>query len=432
MKILVLSRGVVGKGMASPGVRSYHTARVLAEQIPEAEVTLSVPNEPDIESPHPRLKIVQHGTTLNGFRQMLQADIIVSRNFPPMVVPLFFKKRLALDFFTPFFIEWMELSKRLTRRGQRNLWVASNRHYSDSQLTLADFVFCSNERQRDLWIGAMATLGLVSPEVYGKDDRLAHLVSVVPYGVQSGSPEHKEQVLKGVVPGINPGDKVVIWNGLIVEWFDADTVIRAMAEVSKTRDDVKLFFLGTNHPDFVTSVEAPPVQRAMELSRQLGVFDRSVFFNVGWVPYKEIGNYLSEADIGICASYQNLESRYAFRTRFMDLFWAELPIVSTTGDVLADRIANDPLGVAVTPGDSSAMANAILRLVEDQEFYGQCVSNMAAMKEELRWERVLQPLIEFCRSDEEWAVPKRQRIVPLVRRTLAYLIQKSLVPIARW
>ncbi|MCH8161501.1 MAG: hypothetical protein IIB88_06365, partial [Chloroflexi bacterium] len=112
--------------------------------------------------------------------------------------------------------------------------------------------------------------------------------------------------------------------------------------------------------------------------------------------------------------------------------WAELPIVSTTGDVLADRIANDPLGVAVTPGDSSAMAKAILRLVEDQEFYAECVSNMAPMKEELRWERVLQPLIEFCRSDEEWAVPKRQRIVPLLRRTLAYLIEKSLVPIARW
>ena len=432
MKILVLSRGVVGKGMASPGVRSYHTARVLAEQIPEAEVTLSVPNEPDIESPHPRLKIVRTGGTLSGFRQMLQADVIVSRNFPPVVVPLFFKKRLALDFFTPFFIEWMELSKRLTRRGQRNLWVASNRHYSDSQLTLADFVFCSNERQRDLWIGAMATLGLISPEIYGKDDKLAHLVSVVPYGVQSGGPEHKEQVLKGVIPGINPGDKVVIWNGLIVEWFDADTVIRAMAEVSKSRDDVKLFFLGTNHPDFVTSVEAPPVQRAMALSKELGIYDRSVFFNVGWVPYKDIGNYLSEADIGICAGYQNLESRYAFRTRFMDLFWAEVPIVTTTGDVLADRIAKDPLGEAIVPGDHAAMAKAILRLVEDQEFYDECVSNMAAMKEELRWERVLEPLIEFCRSDEEYAQPKRQRFIPLLRRTLAYLIEKSLVPIARW
>ena len=126
-----------------------------------------------------------------------------------------------------------------------------------------------------------------------------------------------------------------------------------------------------------------------------------------------------------------MESRYAFRTRFMDLFWAEVPIVTTTGDVLADRIAKDPLGEAVVPGDHVAMAKAILRLVEDQEFYDECVSNMAAMKEELRWERVLEPLIEFCRSDEEYAQPKRQRFIPLLRRTLAYLIEKSLVPIAR-
>jgi glycosyltransferase involved in cell wall biosynthesis len=432
MKVLVQSRGVVGKGMASPGVRSFHTARVLAEQLPEAEVTLSVPNQPDIESPHPRLKLEPYGGTRHGFRQMQDADVIVSRNFPPMVVPLFMEKKLALDFFTPFFIEWMELSKRIGRKGQRNMWVSSNRHYSDMQLTLADFVFCSNERQRDLWVGAMSSLGLVTPEVYEKDDKLEHLVSVIPYGVQSGSPQHKEQVLKGVIPGINPDDKVVIWNGLIVEWFDADTVVRAMAKVAEKRPDVKLFFLGTNHPDFVTSVDAPPVVRAMNIAKEFGIFDKNVFFNVGWVPYEDIGNYLTESDIGICAGYQNLESRYSFRTRFMDLFWSELPIVCTTGDVLADHIAKDPLGVAVAPGDADAMAAGILRLVEDQAFYDQCAGNMPAIKEELSWERTLQPLVDFCRDDEMWAVPKKDRLVPLLRRTAAYLGQKSLVPFARW
>jgi len=426
MKILVLSRGVVGRDMASPGIRCYHMARVLAEQLPEAQVTLAVPNEPDIPSPHPRLRIVRYRSQWASLLQMFRHDTIISRNFPPHMIALFLHKRLVLDFFTAFFIEWMELSKRFPNLRQRKLWMASNRHYSDSQLTLADYLFCSNERQRDLWVGALSALGLIIPRMYDRDSTLRRLIDVVPYGVQSGRPQHTRQVLKGVVPGIRETDKVLIWNGLLVEWFDAQTVIRAMAQVSRVRDDVKLFFLGTQHPDFVTSVEARPVREAIDLSKQLGVYERSVFFNVGWVPYHDIGNFLSEADIGICAGFDNLEARYAFRTRFVDLFWAELPIICTRGDVLAERVEHDPLGIVVPPGDVEALAAAILRLVDDHDFYQSCRCNMPAMKEEMSWERVLAPLVEFCRSGRSIAVPKRQRLLPLLRRSAAYLVEKTL------
>ena len=426
MKILVLSRGVVGRDMASPGIRCYHIARVLAEQIPEAQVTLSAPNEPDISSPHPRLRMVRCSSPWDSFLQMLRHDIIISRNFPPHMIALFLHKRVVLDFFTAFFIEWMELSKRFPEMGLRRLWMASNRHYSDLQLTLADYLFCSNERQRDMWVGAMSALGLISPPMYDQDSTLRRLIDVVPYGVQPGRPDHTRQVLKGVVPGIRETDKVLIWNGLVVEWFDAQTVVRAMARVSRVRDDVKLFFLGTQHPDFVTSVEARPVREAIELSKQLGVYERSVFFNIGWVPYREIGNYLTEADIGVCAGFDNLEARYAFRTRFVDLFWAELPIVCTGGDVLAERVGSDPLGIVVPPGDDEAFAAAIVRLVEDREFYERCRGNMPAIKEELSWERVLAPLVEFCRNGRSIAVPKGRRLLPLLRRSVAYLVERTL------
>ncbi len=426
MKILVLSRGVVGRDMASPGIRCYHIARVLAEQLPEAQVTLSAPNEPDIPSPHPRLRLVRYRSQWASLLQMLRHDIIISRNFPPHVIALFPRKRLALDFFTAFFIEWMELSKRFPNLRQRRLWMASNRHYSDSQLTMADYLFCSNEQQRDLWVGALSALGLITPRTYDRDSTLRRLIDVVPYGVQPGRPEHARQVLKGVVPGIRETDKVLIWNGLLVEWFDAKTVIRAMAEVSRVRDDVKLFFLGTEHPDFVTSIEAQPVREAIDLSKQLGVYERSVFFNVDWVPYREIGNFLTEADIGVCAGFDNLEARYAFRTRFVDLFWAELPIICTRGDVLAERVEREPLGIAVPPGDVKAFAAAILRLVDDGDFYRGCRRNMPAIKEEMSWERVLAPLVEFCRDGRSIAAPKRQRLLPLLCRSAAYLVEKTL------
>lgn len=427
LKILVVGRAVVGKDMASPGVRSYHIARVLAEQIPDAEVTLSAPNEPDIESPHERMKIVRSSNALDGFRRMLRHDVIISRNFPLYAVALPLNKRLALDYFTPFWIEWMELSKRFNSLDDRTMWMSSNRHYIDAQLTLADYIFCANERQRDVCIGALSMLNLVSPTRYNHDVMLKKLVGVVPYGVQPGGVTHDKKVLKGVVPGIKETDRVVIWNGLIVEWFDTETVIRAIAEVSKVRDDIKLFFLGTNHPDKVTHADSPVVQRAMQLAEELGLLNKSVFFNVGWVPYQEIGNYLAESDIGVCAGFDNIEARYAFRTRFLDLFWAGLPTVCTIGDVLAERIQDAPLGVAVPPGDAKAFGDGILKLVEHQEFYQQCRDNTASERTELSWDRVLEPLVEFCRSGASSAVPKRKRIFPAVRRTMAYLIQRTLV-----
>jgi glycosyltransferase involved in cell wall biosynthesis len=327
-RILVYARGAVGSSMGSPGVRAYHMARVLAEQLPGTAVTLATPNTPDIEAPHPRVRFATYANPWAGLRHVLQHDIIICRNFPPGFALLFPQKRLVLDFYAYFFIEWLSMARqRIPDRRRRRVWGAANRYYLDFQLTMADYIACAEHRQRDAWIGALAALGLVPPRTYERDRTLRRLIDVVPYGVQPGSPRPTRRVLKGVIPGIRETDTVLVWNGSIMEWFDAKTVIRAMAKVSAQRDDIKLFFLGTEHPDWVTGVLLSPPREAVELSRNLGLTDRSVFFNVGWVPYAEIGNYLAEADLGVCAGFDSAEERYAFRTRYVDCFWAELPIV---------------------------------------------------------------------------------------------------------
>ncbi len=429
-KILVLSRGVVGRNMASTGIRSYHLARVLAEQLPEAQVTLAVPNEPDIPSPHERVRMVRQGNPLRILRLMFQSDLIIAREFPPYAIALFFHKRFVLDVYAALFIEWLTLSMRVLDPSQRRLWYTSRRHFLMMQLTLADYISCSDERQRDLWIGALSIAGLIPPRTYDRDTTLRRLIDVAPYGVQSGRPRKGRRVLKGVVPGIRKTDKVVIWNGSIMEWLDAETVIRAMAEVSRVRDDVKLYFLGVEHPDFVTGLLFHLPQQAVKLSEELGLYDRYVFFKSGWVPYNEIGDYLAEADIGVCTGFDSLEARYAYRTRFVDLFWAQLPIVCTEGDVLAERVAQDPLGVVVPERDVQAVASGILRLVDDKEFYRRCKSNLLAVKKELSWERVLAPIVEFARNPESIAADKRERLLPLLRRATAYELSRGLEKIA--
>jgi len=414
VKILVFSRGVVGEAMGSTGVRAYHIARVLADQLPDAEVTLSVPNDAPASTMLANVNIVSHANPRDGFQQMREHDILISRDFPPYATALFFQKTFILDLYVAFPIEWNALSQRIPDPTRRRLWMEARRHHIEAQLTLADHIVCSDDRQRDFWVGALMTLGLVAPQTYECDRTLHRFISVAPYGVQPGSPQSERPVLKGVVPGIRETDTVLIWNGSIMEWFDAATVIRAMAEVAKVRDDVKLFFLGLEHPDFVTGLLFDPPRDAIALSEQLGLRDRTVFFHQDWVPYGEIGAYLAEADIGVCAGYDSMETHYAFRTRFVDLFWADLPIVCTRGDVLAGRVERDGLGVVVDPGDAAGFAKSVITLVEEEEFYGRCRANMAATKDELRWERTLAPLVDFCREGQSIASPKRLRLPQLL------------------
>jgi glycosyltransferase involved in cell wall biosynthesis len=420
MKVLVISRGVVGRDMGSSGVRSYHIARVLAEQLPDAEVTLAVPNEPNIPSPHKRMRIVRISGAREGARAVREHDVILGRDLPPYTFPFFNSKTFVLDLYAVLPIEWMAISHRLLHAPDRKVWTTYAQHYVNLQLTMADYVLCSSEEQRDVWVGALASLGMIVPTTYDRDPTLRSLIDVAPYGVRPNPPAHGRNVLKGVVPGIREDDKVLIWNGSIVEWFDSDTVIRAVAKIAEVRDDVKLFFLGTEHPDLVTGMLLDPPRKAVALAQELGVYDRSVFFNVGWVPYDETAGYLLEADIGVCAGFDNVEARVAFRTRYVDLFWAELPVVCTRGDALAVRIREAGAGAVTTPGDVAGFAAAVLRLLDDRTQYERARCASAALKSELTWERSLQPLLAFLRAGQSIAPAKTERRAAFAQRVVKY------------
>jgi hypothetical protein len=130
------------------------------------------------------------------------------------------------------------------------------------------------------------------------------------------------------------------------------------------------------------------------LARELGLEGRRVHFHDGWVPYAERGAWLLDADLGVSAHPAHLESRFAFRTRIVDYLWAGLPVVTTGGDALGELVRARGLGRTVAPGDAEAFAAACAQLLD-----GGAAAERAAARtvaEELRWERVVEPLREFC------------------------------------
>jgi glycosyltransferase involved in cell wall biosynthesis len=421
-RILIMSRGAVGTHMSSPGIRAYYMAQVLAKNVPDAQVTLAVPNKTNKPRDLPGVRVVTY-RTLSAMRLIAQNDIIITSAFMPNFLPFFKDKLFVADLFSQYFVEWMELTKSESSGHKQEVWMDKNRAYLAMQLTLADFILCANERQRDSYIGSMSALGLIDPQSYDKDDSLRRYIDIAPHGVRAEQPEHTEKVVKGVFSGIRETDKLLIWNGGTVAWYDPTTFLHAMHEISKERDDIKALFLGTFYPDLSAFLGyGERFQSAFQLAKDLGLYQRTVFFEFGWVPHRDVQNYLIESDIGVCTYFDTLETHFSHRTRFVDLFWAELPIICTHGDILAQDVEDRQLGIVVPESDATAVANAIRRLADDTDFYEQCRQNLRAMNPCLSWDVTLQNLVRFCTEGESSAVSKADRFLPLLSRVAEYML----------
>jgi glycosyltransferase involved in cell wall biosynthesis len=400
--------------MASPGIRSFNHARVLQDALPDANVTLAFPEsaQGDLDPATVDFRVVRFdASSLNALAR--GQDVIIGARFPLKMLPGS-RARLVLDLYTPFFTEWMEMTKRDPGESHRRSWLDMKRRDLVLQMAMADLVLCSNGRQRDLLVGMMGTMGLMTPQDYLSDPTLDGMIKVAPLGMRAARPTPGEPLLRGARPGFGPDDFIMIWNGIIVEWYDLELLVRAVHRVAQTKPHVRLFFMGTEHPDShgskpLMGLGGGATRAAMALAEELGILDKHVFFNFTWASNEETQQYLLESDIGVCTYFDSLETRYSFRVRYLDLFWAALPIVCTRGDVIAEMVDRRTLGVTVPEGDLDGLTAAIDRLATDKRFRATCHKNLQTVRREYTWERTLAPLVEWCGSPPSGPVRRQAR-----------------------
>jgi len=398
MTILLISSDTVDMKMAGPGIRYWEFAQQLSQ---DHKVILLTPNVTALS--HPRVRVLRH--TRHTLRSALrQADVIVTQGYLYAIAPLILShKPLVVDLYDPLPIELLEHHAHLSLNAAQ---LSQSYCVARTKLLLqrGDFFLYSHERQRDYWLGMLTAVGRVKHQRYRSDPNFSALFGCVPYGLNERPPAHTRTVLRG-----NAGlfakqvvftdtDTIVLWGGGLWKWFDPGAVIRAMADISAMRRDIKLVFLGgqSSATDATAVNIAYSRTEAITLSRQLGVENQTVFFNDDWVPFQERQNYLLEANLGISTHGESLETRLAFRTRLLDYLWAELPIITTTGDYLSDLVARHQLGITVAPGNVRQIRDAILRLTDDRQFAFQCRDNIRRIRPQFAWNEVIRPLAEFC------------------------------------
>ncbi|HEY0735711.1 MAG TPA: glycosyltransferase [Herpetosiphonaceae bacterium] len=413
-RVLILSSDPLYQNLAGPGIRAVEMARYLAQS---CYVTLAAPDQADVAIPNVECVAFKRHDQEAVQHLASHAEVLIVQGFALFFYPALkaLHKVLIVDLYDPFHLENLELHTK-GDPAEAQARTAGDLAILNEQLRVGDFFICASERQRDFWLGALGSMGRLSPESYTHDPTFRSLIDVVPFGLEPTPPAYERKVIKGVLPGISADDTLMLWGGGIWDWLDPLTVIRAMAILRERRPDVKLFFMGYHHPNPADVPVMAMYDRAVALAHELGLHGQTVFFNDRWVPYAERASYLLEADIGVSAHLEHVETRFAFRTRLLDYIWAGLPMVVSAGDTLADTVRERDLGHVVPIEDAEAYAAAILALVEQQNARQSFAGAFSVARQEFAWPQALRPLIAFCRQPR-YAADKHRK--PAIQETEA-------------
>lgn len=408
-RVVVITGDPVGEKMAGPAIRAWHIASELSH---EHDVRLLSMNRVSIQHPDFDIREVSYHRPSSIDEHETWADVIILQGHALALFPALERtdKVLVVDIYDPLHLEQLEQGREL----ETQQWVDQVRDATASlnhQLQLGDYFLCASDLQRSFWLGQLAGVGRVNPYTYQQDNDLERLIGIAPFGISAVEPERTRHAIKGVVPGIGEDDTVIIWAGGIYNWFDPETLIRAVGLLATTRPDLRLFFLGVKHPN-PDVPEMDIVARSRRLSDELGLTGRHVFFNETWVDFDDRQNYLLDADLGVSTHFQHIETTFSFRTRILDYLWAGLPIVTTDGDSFASLVAANGLGRVVQERDDAGLASALEDVLYDDGLRAGMIAEVARVREDFRWSRTLQPLVEFCRAPTHAAdrlAPNRHR-----------------------
>ncbi|MBY0356890.1 MAG: glycosyltransferase [Candidatus Obscuribacterales bacterium] len=288
----------------------------------------------------------------------------------------------------------------------------------ERHMVKADFSICASEKQLDYWLGRFCALGRLTPELYAFDRSFRKIIDIVPFGLPETSPERTGPAMRGRVAGIEQSDFILLWGGGLWEWFDPLTVIKAVGLLANKHPQLKLYFMGFKSPN----PQVPLMKMALkakELANELGLTDKHVFFCDSWTPYEERVNYLLDADVAVSAHFDLPETRFSFRTRILDYLWAGLPVLTSTGDQLAELIEKKQAGIALPYEDAQAWANAIESLLLDSKRKAILAENSHKLSLEFQWNKVVKPLSDYCANPHHLPVYKKVKMPTLVERAKA-------------
>lgn len=402
--VFVISDDVVGVKMAGPGIRAWEISRILAQHF---KVVLAVPD----------FAVTEADKTMFAAQDF--EVLVYSLDEPELITSTGAKSRIILfqgyilskfpglkkleayliaDLYVPFPLETLFIHKwKVPDLKDREYAHQRDLQVFNDQIAAGDFFLCANERQRDLFMGSLLSLNRINSSILECENDMDDLIRIVPFGISPSLAQTGPNTIRERLKGITQDDILLIWGGVITNWFDPKTLLYALEEAVKTEPRLKLLFLSTGHPN----PKLPEFDMAVacqRLSEELGLTEKHVFFNSEWIDYSERGAYFAAGDIGVSIHETHFETRFSFRTRILDYLKYDLPVICTEGDYFAGLVKKEGLGLTVPSGDVERLTAALLELAGKQESRTRFVRNIQRIKPDFYWDKVTEPLVAHCRK----------------------------------
>jgi glycosyltransferase involved in cell wall biosynthesis len=427
--ILVISDDVVGEKMAGPGIRAWEISKCLAKHF---SVALAFPdysfsNETDSFFKDVPFEIFRYSVQKPRSLQMWgeKSRIILLQGYVLSKFPRLkdLRAHFIADIYVPFVIENLFNQKwRMPSLKEREHIHIHDLKVLNTQILTCDHFLCANQRQKDLFTGALMSLNRIHPEILDITPGLDELINVVPFGLS----EEKEagvnrKFIRETFPGIEEEDVIFLWGGVLTNWFDPLTLIEAFDEARKENPKIKLLFMSTKHANPLLP-EFDMADKAIRTSDSLGLTGKFVFFNDDWVNYNMRGHFFAGANVGLSLNPSHFENHFAARTRMLDYIRYKLPILCTEGDEFSVIIRREKLGLVINPGDRDVLKEAILNLAGDRALREEIQKNMDRIKGGFSWDRKTEPLVSHCRKVLSAQVKNKKRPT---RQELHFLFLKK-------
>lgn len=192
--------------------------------------------------------------------------------------------------------------------------------------------------------------------------------------------------------GLPVRGRILVWVGTIFAWSGLDVLLEAARIIADRQPDVNWLIIG----------DGPDRRNYEALARRKKIAERVWF--TGYVDNRELGRWLAAGDAAL-APYTRLRLGCEDFTSYkiFEYLACGLPVVCSAdgGGSNINLVAAYDLGLSVPPEDATALAEAALRIINDEHFSGEGFRRRARglLKElNLTWEALVDQVDIICRT----------------------------------
>ena len=179
----------------------------------------------------------------------------------------------------------------------------------------------------------------------------------------------------------------LIYCGAITEERGAFEIIKAVKFIKEEIPEIRVLFLGNYFPitlqdNMQDYIICNNLEGAIELMNA--------------VPYHEVAQYYQLSKIGLVLLQRVKTFEISMPIKMFEYMAFGLPIVGSDFGHMKDLIKKNNCGIAVTPNNSKAIADAVVRILKDGQLYEKFSQNgRTVTQKEYRWEYEFKKLLDF-------------------------------------